>query len=53
MEASLLALVEPLLSPLWVAIFIGEQPTPATVIGGGLIVAALGARYTLFRDRER
>jgi drug/metabolite transporter (DMT)-like permease len=44
-EASLLALVEPLLNPVWVALFIGETPTPATLIGGGLIVAALAARY--------
>jgi drug/metabolite transporter (DMT)-like permease len=48
-EASLLALVEPLLNPVWVAIGVGEVPTLPTLIGGGLIVAALAARYTLFR----
>jgi drug/metabolite transporter (DMT)-like permease len=51
-EASLLALVEPLLSPVWVALFISETPTAATVAGGALIVVALGARYTLFRSRD-
>jgi drug/metabolite transporter, DME family len=48
-EASLLALVEPLLNPIWVVLFIGEAPTPATLAGGLLIVAALAARYTVFR----
>lgn len=44
-EAGLLALVEPLLNPLWVALVIKETPTPATLAGGGLIVLALAARY--------
>jgi drug/metabolite transporter, DME family len=50
-EASLLALVEPLLNPVWVALFIGETPTPETIAGGALIVAALAGRYTLFRAK--
>ncbi|HTE18490.1 MAG TPA: EamA family transporter [Armatimonadota bacterium] len=49
-EGSLLSLVEPLLNPVWVALFIGERPSGATVVGGLLIVAALAARYTLFRS---
>ncbi|MFN3652013.1 MAG: DMT family transporter [Armatimonadota bacterium] len=44
-EASLLALVEPLLSPLWVLLAIGERPTPYTIGGGALILAALTFRY--------
>jgi len=44
-EASLLTLVEPLLNPLWVVLAIGERPSAATLVGGGLIVAALAARY--------
>jgi drug/metabolite transporter (DMT)-like permease len=51
-EASLLALVEPVLNPLWVALVVGERPTAATVAGGGLIVAALAARYTFFRPKS-
>ena len=47
MEASLLALVEPLLNPLWVALVIKERPTAATVAGGLLILAGLGVRYAL------
>jgi drug/metabolite transporter, DME family len=50
-EASLLALVEPLLNPVWVMIGVGERPTHSTIIGGAIIVAALAARYTLFRPK--
>src|SRR3989441_6493714 len=35
--ASLLALIEPVLNPVWVALFYGEEPTVATVIGGASI----------------
>lgn len=52
-EASLLALVEPLLNPVWVALFIHERPTGATLAGGGLILAALAARYTLFAPARK
>ena len=44
-EASLIALIEPVLNPLWVALTVGEIPSLATLAGGGLIVAALVVRY--------
>lgn len=44
-EASLLTLVEPLLTPVWVALLIGERPTVATMAGGACILAALALRY--------
>jgi drug/metabolite transporter (DMT)-like permease len=44
-EASLIALVEPVLNPLWVAAVVGEIPSAATVAGGGMIVAGLASRY--------
>jgi drug/metabolite transporter (DMT)-like permease len=44
-EASLLALIEPVLNPIWVAATVGEIPSTATLAGGGLILAGLGARY--------
>jgi drug/metabolite transporter (DMT)-like permease len=50
-EASLLALIEPVLNPVWVALFYGEEPTLATVIGGAIIVLGLGVRYGAMRDR--
>jgi drug/metabolite transporter (DMT)-like permease len=47
-EASLIALIEPVLNPIWVAIFVGEEPTTATVIGGAIILAGLAVRYGLW-----
>lgn len=44
-EASLIALIEPVLNPLWVALAVGEIPSVATLAGGGMILAGLGARY--------
>jgi drug/metabolite transporter, DME family len=44
-EASLIVLVEPVLNPIWVALAVGEVPSPATLAGGGLIVAGLLFRY--------
>lgn len=44
-EASLIALIEPVLNPLWVAFVVGEIPSKATVAGGGMILLGLGVRY--------
>jgi drug/metabolite transporter (DMT)-like permease len=44
-EASLVALIEPVLNPLWVAIVVGEIPSVATITGGGMILVGLGMRY--------
>lgn len=44
-EASLIALIEPVLNPLWVALVVGEFPARPTLIGGGLILAGLSVRY--------
>lgn len=44
-EASLIALIEPVLNPIWVALVVGEIPSVATLTGGGLILIGLGARY--------
>jgi DME family drug/metabolite transporter len=48
-EATLIALVEPVLNPVWVAIFFGENPSTATIIGGAVILGGLSLRYTVFR----
>jgi drug/metabolite transporter (DMT)-like permease len=48
-EASLLALIEPVLNPIWVALFYGEDPTTATIIGGAIILLGLALRYLVFR----
>lgn len=44
-EASLIVLIEPVLNPIWVALAVGEVPSHATLIGGGLIVAGLAVRH--------
>ena len=44
-EASLIALIEPVLNPLWVALLVGEIPAAATLVGGGIILLGLGVRY--------
>lgn len=51
-EASLLALIEPVLNPVWVAVIHGEDPSLATVVGGAAIIAGLALRYTAFRGDE-
>jgi len=44
-EAALIALVEPVLNPVWVALTVGEVPSVFTIAGGGLILLGLSARY--------
>lgn len=44
-EAAGLALLEPILMPLWVALAWGEQPTKSTIVGAILILAGLAVRY--------
>lgn len=44
-EAGLISLIEPVLTPIWVALFHGETPTRATVFGGALLLAGVALRY--------
>jgi drug/metabolite transporter (DMT)-like permease len=54
-ELTLLALIEVLLAPLWVFLFLGETASAATFIGGGVLLAAvalnavMGARAQMAR----
>lgn len=50
LEASLLLLVEPVLSPLWAWLFLDEVPGPLALAGGAVVIAAT-ATYTRRRDR--
>jgi drug/metabolite transporter (DMT)-like permease len=51
-EASLIALIEPVLNPIWVVVLLGEEPTLATLIGGGIILVGLGLRYAILRPGD-
>jgi drug/metabolite transporter (DMT)-like permease len=42
--ASVLALIEPVLNPLWVFLGTGERPGLATMAGGAVVLASLGGR---------
>jgi DME family drug/metabolite transporter len=44
-EAAGLALLEPILMPVWVLLAWGEEPAGATIVGAGLILAGLVVRY--------
>lgn len=41
--AALLGTAETILGPLWVWLFLGETPTPRTIIGGAIVLAAIVA----------
>ncbi len=48
-EAGLIALVEPLLNPLWVLLIIGEAPNEPTLTGGAFLLAGVALRYLPLR----
>ena len=53
-ELTLLILIEFILSPMWVWLVIDEQPSPATLIGGALVIASVASRAILsFRKETR
>lgn len=49
-EAGGIALLEPILNPLWVYLVAGEIPHPFTFVGGAIILAALAYRYWPISD---
>lgn len=52
LEASLLGMLEPVLNPLWVLLFLGERPGWWAVAGGAVIVTAVAVR-TVHVERSR
>lgn len=53
LEAILIPVLEPLLNPLWVAIFAGEKPTFWTFVGGAVVIGAVTLRSLAIMRRER
>lgn len=47
-EAVLICLIEPILVPVWVVLVTHEWPTPATVLGGFMLLAGVAFRYARF-----
>jgi drug/metabolite transporter, DME family len=47
LEAALVNMVEPILNPVWVAVFLGETPGWLAVIGGAVVIGALVVRAVL------
>ncbi len=47
LEAMLIPVIEPVLSPIWVAIAIGERPGPWALVGGLVVVGAVSMRGAL------
>jgi drug/metabolite transporter, DME family len=52
-EVSLLALLEPVLNPLWTWLLHDERPSPLALAGGALMLAALATRALLDRPPSR
>lgn len=53
LEAVLIPIVEPVLNPVWVLIFVGEKPGPLALAGGALIIAAVTWRALASIRRPR
>lgn len=42
-EAAMIAILESILSPFWVWLFLGEDPGSRTILGGAIVIAAVAA----------
>lgn len=52
LDASIIGFIEPLLNPVWVFLFVGEQPSKWAILGGAIIIATVVA-HTLNQYRSR
>jgi drug/metabolite transporter (DMT)-like permease len=52
LDASIIGFFEPILNPVWVFLFYGEQPSKWAIIGGLVIVATV-ARHTFVQYRSK
>ena len=55
LDASLIGFLEPLLNPVWVYLFVGEKPSNWAILGGAIIICAIGwhtiRQYLLLKNR--
>jgi drug/metabolite transporter (DMT)-like permease len=52
LQSMLVAMAEPILNPVWVALWIGERPSGPAIFGGALILLAV-AGHSLWTHRHR
>lgn len=52
-ESALLAMLEPILNPVWVLFWYGEKPTQAAIVGGLVILIALAIRLAWIEFQSR
>lgn len=53
LEAVLIQIIEPLLNPLWVLLFVGERPSLRSLIGGAIVLATILGRGLLNAIKEK
>lgn len=47
LEAILIPVIEPILNPVWVALFLGERPGPWSIVGGIIVLTTITLRCVL------
>jgi drug/metabolite transporter (DMT)-like permease len=52
LDASIIGFIEPLLNPVWVFLFVGEQPSKWAILGGAIIIATV-VLHTLRQYRSK
>jgi drug/metabolite transporter (DMT)-like permease len=52
LEAALVPMIEPILSPLWALLVIGERPGPFAIAGGCLVLGTVAARGVVMAIRN-
>ncbi|HEX6124258.1 MAG TPA: DMT family transporter [Pyrinomonadaceae bacterium] len=52
LDASIIGFIEPLLNPVWVFLFVGEQPSAWAILGGAIIITTV-IIHTLVQYREK
>lgn len=52
LDASIVGFIEPLLNPVWVFLFVGEQPSNWAILGGAIIITTV-LTHTLSKYRNR
>jgi len=52
LEGILIPAIEPILSPIWVALVVGEMPGPWALAGGAIVLGAVTTRASIGRTRR-